>query len=542
MRPHAPPTPDPATVLPTLRMTSIAEHTPLAPCRVRQAPSRALTLALVIASLGVARPQAAVAQKPDLTAFDRYVDQAVKDWGIPGLAISIVKNDSVVFAKGYGVRKLGSPERVDAHTLFAIGSTTKAMTSLSLLMLRDEDKLDLEARVTTYLPALQLYDPVMTRELTVRDLLTHHTGLPGADQLWTGNDYDTKEIFRRMRFLKPWASFRNRYAYQNVQYAMAGAVVGVAGNTSWSEMVTSRIFAPLGMRESVPTLAATLTMPNVASPHMEIDDTLRVIENRAVDPVAPAGSVWSSVSDMAQWMRFVLDSGRVNGKRLVTQRGFTDWLTPQIVVPRDDFYPTTALTHPHLINYGLGWFLHDYQGDAVAMHTGSIDGMSAIIGLIPDRRVGVYVLANSDHAELRHALMFRVFDMYAGRALRDWSTELRTLYSNLAKGADDAQKSFVSSRVAGTKPSASLGAYVGTYADSLNGTVQISSSGNGLRIRWGKGFTAPLEHWHYDTFIAKWDDRRSGKDAVTFTLDVLGKVSTLRMSGMEFGRVADKSP
>ncbi|MEO7965218.1 MAG: serine hydrolase [Gemmatimonadaceae bacterium] len=477
------------------------------------------------------------AQKLDLAAFDRYVDQAVKTWGVPGLAISIVKDDSVVFAKGYGVRRMGGTDRVDAHTLFAIGSTTKAMTSLSLLMLRDEKKVDLEDPVIQYLPTLQLYDPVMTRELTVRDLLTHHTGLPGVDQLWTGGDYDAPEIFRRLKFLKPWASFRNRYAYQNVQYAMAGAVIGAAGGSPWADVVQRRIFTPLGMKETVPTLAATKTMPNVASPHMKIDDTLRVIENRAVDPVAPAGSVWSSVSDMAQWMRFVLDSGRVGGKRLVSERGFVDWLSPQIVVPRGDFYPTAALSRPHQINYGLGWFLQDYAGDAVAMHTGSIDGMVAIIGLIPDRRLGVYVLANSDHAEVRHALMYRVFDMYAGRAPRDWSTELRQLYGNMEKGAAGAQAAFIASRVQGTKPALALGEYAGTYGDSLNGTVRVDNAGNALRVSWGKGFGAPLEHWHYDTFIAHWEDRRLGRDAVNFVLDASGKVSSVRMGGMEFARV-----
>lgn len=500
---------------------------------------RAVLAAVTLLSTSV-RPL--LAQKADLAAFDRYVDQAVKAWGIPGLAISIVKDDSIVFAKGYGVRRLGSPERVDAHTLFAIGSTTKAMTSLSLLMLRDEKKLDLEDPVLRYLPTLQLYDPVMTRELTVRDLLTHHTGLPGADQLWTGTDYNEAEIFRRMRWVKPWASFRNRYAYQNVQYAMAGAVVGAAGGTPWSETIRQRIFTPLGMNESVPTLAATRSMPDVATPHMKIDDTLRVIENRPVDPVAPAGAIWSSVSDMARWMRFVLDSGRVGGKRLVSEKGFVDWLTPQIVVPKGDFYPTTALSRPHLINYGLGWFLHDYAGDAVAMHTGSIDGMSAIIGLIPDRRLGVYVLANSDHAELRHALMFRVFDMYAGRAPRDWSTELRTLYGTIEKAGEDAMKAAIAARVQGTKPSLALGAYAGTYADSLNGVVRVTQTGNALRLAWGPGFTAPLEHWNYDTFLARWDDRRVGRDAITFVLDATGKVVALRMSGMEFGRAADGSP
>lgn len=498
----------------------------------------ALPLSLLLA----VAPLAAQAQRVDLAAFDRYVEKGVKEWGIPGLAIAIVKDDSVVFAKGYGVRRLGSPDPVDAHTRFAIGSTTKAMTTLSLLMLRDEGKLSLEDPVLRFIPTLQLYDPVMTRELTVRDLLTHHTGLQGADQLWSRGDNSTDEIIRRLRFLRPAASFRNRYDYNNVQYAMAGEVVRVAGGTPWADFVSRRIFAPLGMRETVPLLSGTVGAPNVASPHMRIADTVRVIENRPVDPVAAAGSVWSSVSDMATWMRFVLDSGRAGGKRLVTERGFVDWLSPQVVVPRDDFYPTTALSRPHLINYGLGWFLHDYAGDAVAMHTGSIDGMIAIVGLVPDRRLGVYVLANLDHAELRHALMFRVLDLYAGRTPRDWSTELRTLYDGLERRGREAEQRFVASRVAGTRPSHPLGDYAASYADSLSGTVRVEESAGTLRLRWGKDFTGRLEHWHYDTFLARWDDVRSSPSAVTFTVDTAGRVTALRVGGTSFGRVTEKSP
>lgn len=499
-------------------------------------PSRAL-----LASLLLLAPAPGEAQRPDLAALDRYVATAVRDWGVPGLAIAVVKDGAVVFAKGYGVRRLGSPEPVDEHTLFAIGSTTKAMTTLSLLMLRDEEKVQLEEPVLRHLPTLQLYDPVMTRELTVVDLLTHYTGLPGSDQLWTGSDYDTAEIIRRMRFLRPVASFRNRYAYQNVQYAMAGEVVRVTSGMSWEEFVQARIFAPLGMSETVATLAGTTSRPNVASPHGTVDDTLRVIANRSVDPVAAAGSVWSSVHDMAKWMNFVLDSGRVGGRRLVRAEGFTDWLTPRIVVPRADFYPTTRFSRPHFIGYALGWFIQDYAGDAVAMHTGSIDGMSAIIGLVPDRRLGVYVLANADHAELRHALMFRVFDMYAGRPARDWSGELRALYGEIEERGRAAQKAFTDARVAGTSPALPLARYAGSFADSLNGTVRVSVEGSSLRVTRGKGFTGVLEHWHYDTFLARWDDSRRSASPITFSIGPDGAVSAIEVGRTRFGRVRERN-
>ncbi|MBC7894143.1 MAG: serine hydrolase [Cytophagaceae bacterium] len=468
--------------------------------------------------------------RPDLRAFDAYVAQGVKTWEVPGLAIAIVKDDSVVFARGYGVRKLGSQDPVDAHTLFAIGSTTKAMTALSMLMLAEDGKVRLSDPVVRHLPTLQLYDPVMTREMTLRDILTHHTGLGGADLLWSGGDYAVDEVIRRMRFLKPVGSFRSVYNYQNVQYAMAGEVIRAASGTPWADFITRRIFEPLGMRETVPLLSGTRGRPNVAVPHMRLNDTIQAIENRAVDPVAAAGSVWSSVTDMATWMRFVLDSGRVGGKRLVSPASFTDWLSPQVVVPLRSFYPTARLTRAHQVNYGLGWFLQHYNGLSMAMHTGSIDGMIAIIGLVPDQRLGVYVLANLDHAELRHALMYRAVDLFTGGATRDWSTEFKALYEGLAAQGRAAEAREKQARVAGTRPSLDLARYAGTYVDSMYGTVQVTRAGGKLRAHFGKGFTGPLEHWHYDTFVATWDDRRVGTSPLTFVLGPDGAVSRVEVS------------
>lgn len=481
------------------------------------------------------------AQVPDFKAFDAWVAKGVKDWEVPGLAVAVVKGDSLVFAKGYGVRELGKTDPVDIRTRFSIGSTTKAMTALSVLMLQDEGKLKLDDPVLRFLPDLQLYDPVMTRELTVRDLLTHHTGLPGSDLLWSGDDYSTTEVIRRMRWLKPSASFRNEYNYQNVQYAMAGEVIRAASGMPWEQFIEQRIFGPLGMRNSVPVLSRTIGQPNVASPHMRIGDTVRVIANRSVDPVAAAGSVWSSVEDMSRWMRFVLDSGRSGGRRLVSAERFVDWLSPQVVVPQSQFYPTATLTRPHQVNYGLGWFLQDYRGMSVAMHTGSIDGLIAIIGLVPDQRLGVYVLANLDHAEVRHAIMHRVFDMYAGGALRDWSADFLALYGGFEKAGKAAVAADKARRVAGTKPSLATGQYVGTYADSLYGSVQVTEQGGRLRVTFGKGFTGMLDHWHYETFSVNWDDRRAGEDRVVFAIDASGRPASVRLLGTTFHAVPQKN-
>jgi len=374
----------------------------------------------------------------------------------------------------------------------------------------------------------------------VRDLLTHHTGIPGSDLLWAGNDFSTEEIMRRMKFVKPFASFRNGYSYMNVQYAMAGEVLKAAGGVPWATFVQQRIFTPLGMNETVPTLAATLDRPNVATPHMRIHDAIRAVENRAVDPIAPAGAVWSSVSDMAKWMRFVLDSGRVGGRRLLTEETFQQWMRPQVVIPQEAFYPTTQLTRPHYTGYALGWFLQDYNGYAVAMHTGSIDGMVAILGLIPDQKLGVYVLANLDHAELRHVLMWRVFDLFTTGTGRDWDHDLKALYDSAAVLGRAAVARVEQDRVAGTKPSLPLERYAGTYADSLLGNAEVTFEGGALRARIGKGFNGRLEHWNYDTFRAIWNDDRIDPTFLTFVVDATGTASVLKADlgpALEFERV-----
>ena len=472
-----------------------------------------------------------------LSELDGYITRAVQDWRIPGLAISIVKDDSVVFAKGYGVRELGKPGAVDAGTRFAIGSTTKAMTAVALGMLVDEKKVRWDEPVITYLPAFRVGDPYVTRELTVRDLLTHRGGLGNADLLWASADYPAEEITRRVATLAPAYSLRSRFIYQNIMYAVAGDVIAAASGMPWAQFLRTRIFEPLGMRATEATLRALEGQPNVATPHMELTDTIRPVANRPVDAVGPAGSVWSSVGDMAKWARFILDSGRVGGKRLLSEASFREVLSPQVVAPRE-MYSTTTLVRPHFFTYGLGWFLHDYQGEAVAMHTGSIDGMSAIIGLIPERRLGMIVLANLDHAELRHALMYRVFDMYSGHAPRDWSKELLALYSGLERAADSARRDQIQRRVADTRPSLPLDRYAGTYTNQTYGNVVVSVRNDALHFAFGRGRAGTLTHWHYDTFQAKWDDVRRDPSFVVFAPDGAGGVSSVRAFGITFTRAA----
>ena len=499
---------------------------------MRRSNAAVLAALLIAGSLG-AQPRPV--DRAALERFDAYVAKAVKDWHAPGLAIAIVKDDSVVFAKGYGVRELGKPEPVDAGTRFAIGSTTKAMTVAALGMLVDEGKLKWDDPVTKYLPDFRLSDPWVTPQITVRDLLTHRTGLGNADLLWAGADYSTAEIIRRVRYLPLAYSPRSQFIYQNIMYAAAGQVVEAVSGMPWEQFLRTRIFAPLGMSATVPLLADLAGQPNVASPHAEIDDTMRVITNRTVDPVKAAGSVWSSVGDMAKWMKFILDSGRVGDTRLLKAATVKEMLTPQMIA--DHEYPITFdAVHAHFFDYGLAFFLQDYAGQAIAMHTGSIDGMCAIIGLIPDKKLGVYVLENADHIELRHALMYQVFDMYLGNTGHDWSAELHTLYNGLEAQAKAAQQRAEAQHVTGTHPSLALDKYAGTYHSDAYGDVRVTQRGDTLHAAFGHAYDGDLSHWQYDTFRAHWKDRRNGRSAVVFVPDGTGGVQSLRAFGTTFMR------
>lgn len=496
-------------------------------------------LAAVLAALSVI-VHPAQAQRGPLQGLEAYVEQGMRDWGVPGLALAVVKDDSVVFSRGFGVRQRGSPAPVDEHTLFAIASTTKAFTATALAMLVDEGKVRWDDPVSLHIPGLRLSDPGLASELTVRDLLTHRTGLPTSDFLWYATGTSTEEIMRRMRFLRPFAPPRTRYMYSNLAYMLAGQVVQSASGMPWDEFVRRRILQPLGMRETLTGYPGLFSHGNVATPHLEVDDSVRAIAYRDFDNIGPAGTINSSVHDMARWIRFQLAGARVGGERLVSEAQHREMLTPQFLVPAAQFYPAARLANPHFTAYGLGWFLQDYRGRQLAMHTGSIDGMSALVAMVPEERLGLVVLINLDHAELRHVLMYRIVDAYLGGPPRDWSAELHPVYAGAEARADSLERERLAKRVPGTRPSLPLEAYVGTYVDpdSLFGGVGVWLHDDGDRLvatRPGE-IVGGLEHWHYDVFRVRWEQPALGYSFFTFTIDPEGRVGWLRMDGRQLAR------
>ncbi|MGH9902442.1 MAG: serine hydrolase domain-containing protein, partial [Pyrinomonadaceae bacterium] len=356
-----------------------------------------LLLILFVAPLSLVAQEAQVADAR-LKEIDEYAAKAIRDWNVPGMAVAVVKDDRLVWARGYGVRKLGEPTPVDERTLFAIASNTKAFTAAALAVLVDEGKIKWDDPVSKFLPSFQLSDPYVTRELTVRDLLSHRSGLAtfGGDLLWYETTYGRDEILRRVRFLKPGSSFRSRYGYQNIMFLAAGQVVAAAAGKPWDDFIRERFLTPLGMTSTTTSITAFKSGDNVATPHNELDGKLRVIRYGNVDGAGPAGALNSSVTDMAQWIRLQLGRGTYQGKKIFSPAVSREMWTPQSIVggvseQAEKFNPTR-----HFNLYGLGWFLTDYHGRKVVSHGGGLDGMISQVAMMPEENLGVVVLTNSE--------------------------------------------------------------------------------------------------------------------------------------------------
>lgn len=495
---------------------------------------------LALAAFLLAAPlhaQAPASRAAITRELDRFIHQGMKSWQVPGVSVAVVHGDSVILAAGYGVRDLSKPGAVDPNTLFGIMSTTKAFTAMLIAMLVDEGKMSWNDPVTRWIPEFQMPDPYVTRVLTVQDLLTHSAGLGNADMLWSRADLSEHEIFQRIRLLTPAYGFRNGFVYQNVMYGLAGEVIARVSGMSFPEALQRKIFQPLGMTRTYPTYAtmAATADPNTSQAHFRIRGTVQPIAEDKVDLLAAAGATWSTANDMTRWLRFLLDSARVDGRRLVSDSSFRMLFAPHVMVPPDEFYPTAALTQPHWMTYGLGWFQQDYRGYMVDFHTGSLDGRTAIIGLIPALKLGVYVFGNLDHAEFRHALMLKTFDQYIGGRGRDWNADLRRLYGDMAAEGDSAEAAGMRRQVTGTRPTLALGEYTGTYSHPIWGDIVVELKDSVLQFRMGNPseLRGPLQHWNYDTFHALLGDGRSGPTTVRFVVGSRGQVAQLVVPMMD---------
>ncbi len=321
-------------------------------------------------------------------------------------------------------------------------------------------------------------------------------------------------------------------------YLAAGQILPQATGKSWDEFVDERIFSPLGMTASSTSTLALQGQPNVATPHAEIDNEVRPIAYRNIDNIAPAGSINSNVLEMAQWVRLNLNEGVHEGDTILSSAAVREMQTPHTIIPQEGGFGSMA-PESHFLTYGMGWILHDYRGRKVVQHGGNIDGMHALVGMIPEEELGFVILTNLPNS-LTYALMHRIFDAYVGAPATDWSRQFKARADSLDAAGEERRKEFVEARVAGTNPSLALDKYAGTYRNEMYGNVEVTAEAEGLVLRRGAAFVADLDHWHFDTFEAEWRDASLGRMYATFTLDPMGKVAELDLRGFAgFDRVPE---
>ena len=473
----------------------------------------------------------------NVEALDRYIESARVGWNVPGMSVVVVHDGKVLLSKGYGLRELGKTDPVDTQTLFGVMSTTKAMTAVAMGLLVDEGKVAWSDKVTKHLPDFRIGDPYITQELEVRDLFTHNSGLASTDFLWARTpELAADEAVRRMQYAKPAYSFRGGFAYHNSMYLVAGKVIEKVSGMPWERFMNERVFGPLGMKNTHPTLSSAMKQSNRSSAHFEIKGKINVIPEMPIDSVAPAGSVWSNADDIAKWMAYLLSGRTADGKDLLKPATLDEMFKPQVILP-SRFYPTFRLIQPKWTTYGLGWFQHDYRSEKVELHTGSIAGRTAIVGLLRDKKLGVYVFGNLDHAEARHAIVYKTFDLFAFNdpAGRDWNAEFKKLYDDLRVEGEKQTAAQLAKRLPDTKPSLPLSGYVGKYSDPFYGSVEVQLVDGHLRVIAAKELTADLVHRHVDTFNAVWNPAWRGESLITFQLNPMsGEVTSVTASGQTF--------
>ena len=487
--------------------------------------------------------QAPAARPAQLADFDAYVDNVRKTFDVPGIGVAIIKDGQVVLEQGSGVRKMGSPAPVDAHTMFAIASNTKAFTAAALSILADEKKIDMGDRVVDRLPWFQMSDPYVTREMRIRDLLAHRSGLSlGAGDLlyWPATSYSTKEVAERLRYVPITNSFRSAYAYDNILFAVAGLVIEQVSGQSWADFVSTRIFKPLGMTETRPNFLSMKGDEDVAVGHAKFNfKELKPVEPMAWDNNPGAGGIYSSVHDLAIWMRVQLDGGVIGkdaqGKetRLFSaerQKEMWSLLTP--IPVNDPVVPELAAAKPNFSGYGEGWFVSDYRGHKLVWHTGGWPGQVSRVTLVPDMKLGVVVLTNAESGAAFQAVTMRALDAYMDAPKKDWTAAYNAGVKKTEGNADEGWKKHVAARDKSSKPSLPLAKYSGTYRDPWYGDIRVAEQGGKLRMTFSKTaqLTGAMEPWSHDTFLVKWDDRSLNGDAfVTFNLGVDGDIREVRM-------------
>ena len=471
--------------------------------------------------------------------LDAWVKRAMTVFQVPGIALAVVKDGKIVEAKGYGVRKLGEDASVNPETLFGIASNTKAFTATALGLLVEEGKIEWDAPVIRYLPSFVMWDSWVTRQLTVRDLLVHRSGLGlGAGDLlwWPPSNYTRKEVIQKIQFIQPATSFRNAYAYDNVLYIVAGEVIEAVSGKTWEQFVTERILKRVGMTNSNVLHSAAGAGSNSASPHAPVEGVVRPIQPFASDTTNPAGGINSNAEDMAKWMMVLLAQGKLpDGTSLFSQETWKELTSMVVPIPREPQPPELAALNFNFYGYALGFYVADYRGHKLVMHTGGLPGYVSRVLLIPDMSLGVAVLTNQESRDAYDSIALHIVDEYLNASDTDWIAAFEKVRRDEDAKNKKLENQTESKRDANSKPSLALDRYAGTFVDDWYGEILITKEKDQLAIRFSQTplLIGNLQHWQYDTFVVRWKDRELRADAfITFSLNPDGTIDHAKMQAI----------
>ena len=489
-----------------------------------------------VACLGFAAGSTVAATPDPLKSLnlDRLVERTMAAYQVPGIAVGIVKDGKLVFAKGYGVRELGLPGKVDADTLFGIASNTKAFTTAALAILVDEGKLHWDDKVIDYLPEFRLYDAYVTREFTIRDLVTHRSGLGlGAGDLlfFPNSDFTTKDIIHALRYLKPVSGFRAEYAYDNNLYVVAGELIPAITGQTWADFVTTRILAPLNMAPCVALPQRVTDHSNQASPHALVEGKVVAVTPDDTSVGAPAGAIQCNVAGLAKWQLTQLGHGQANGGPRIFSEAQSELMwTPQTIVPPGR---RRTLSRTHFGAYGLGWFLEDFNGYKRVFHSGGLGGMVTYQSLVPELNLGVIVLTNAEEGEAYMTIGLAITDAYTGGPRRDWVKLVQGLKADETREQAESDAKRKPVPAAGVDlAKLDLASFVGTFNDPWRGEATITQGNGGLTLTFShtKELTGPLTPIRPGLFVVRWKNRAINADAyVHFREDFAGAVEGFTM-------------
>jgi CubicO group peptidase (beta-lactamase class C family) len=477
-----------------------------------------------------------------LANLDADVERVMKLFDVPGIAIAVVKDGQVLSARGFGVRKLGAPDKVDGKTLFEVASNSKAFTAAALAMLVDEGKLAWDDPVTKHLPEFQMYDAYVTHEMTVRDLLTHRSGLGlGAGDLlwWPTTSFSTDEIIHKLRFIQPSTSFRSSYAYDNLLYIVAGKIIAAKSGKTWGETIRERILTPVGMASTTTSLQENEGNPNVANAHSKINDKIAAVKAMPVPNAVGAVGINTNAEDIARWMNVLLAQGKLgtgaDGKeaRLFSAKQARELWTAQTPMRIGEPNARLAGTKANFAAYGLGFQLRDYHGRLLALHSGALQGFYSKVVLVPEEKLGIAILTNAESGGSLNALQWQLLGRLVDRDDKsDWIGAVAAVEDEMHAKEKARLAKAGASRAARSQPSLPRTAYDGDYQDPWYGIASIRHVGGKqvLSLSRTPDLSGELEHFQHDTFIVHWKERNFNADAyVTFALNPDGSIERLKM-------------